>query len=480
MRLLLRTQEEEEEAGWDYASADTKTHTHCYHIYPAMMIPQVARRLIHTYGKGAELLLDPFCGSGTSLVEARLAGLNAVGLDINPFAVLLARTKTADYDPILVRKQAHALRNYVDDLLKHGIQPEPPQFFNIDYWFKPEAKRDLALLRYAIEQAIPTETRDFFLVAFAATVRESSNTRLDEYKLYRIPESKLHAYTPRVFETFWERVGRNLRGLEEFFQERVPATHVQIYERDLRQGIPLPTATVDLIVTSPPYGDSQTTVAYGQFSRLVLQWLGYDDDTAKSIDRRALGGKIAPVQARYESPSLATALEAIAQACPKRAKQVNQFYDDFALCFPEITRVVKPNGYACFVVGNRTVKGVRIPTDQILIEIASCFGWRHLTTHHRNIPNKRMPLRNSPTNKAGELSPTMTEEHIVILQKQSRVGEAHAGGCIKASERFFASICTRRLKLLCCKDRGVSVPGPPPSGLRERLFDRRAVLEPVP
>lgn len=273
------------------------------------------------------------------------------------------------------------------------------------------------MLRHAIEQVIPAETRDFFLVAFAAKVREISNTRLDEYKLYRIPESKLHAHTPRVFDIFWERVRRNLRGLEEFFQTRVPSTSVQVYERDLRQEIPIETATVDIIVTSPPYGDSQTTVAYGQFSRLVLQWLGYDD-TAKSIDRRALGGKIAPVQVNYESPSLAATLDTIAQACPKRAKQVKQFYDDFALCFPEITRAVKPSGYTCFVVGNRTVKGVRIPTDQILIEIASCFGWAHLTTHHRNIPNKRMPLRNSPTNKTGELSPTMTEEHIVILQKQ--------------------------------------------------------------
>jgi site-specific DNA-methyltransferase (cytosine-N4-specific) len=64
------------------------------------------------------------------------------------------------------------------------------------------------------------------------------------------------------------------------------------------------------------------------------------------------------------------------------------------------------------------VKGVRLPTDHILIEIAACFGWTHITTHHRNIPNKRMPLRNSPSNKPGELSPTMTEEYIVVLQRQ--------------------------------------------------------------
>ncbi|MGQ9658044.1 MAG: DNA methyltransferase [Fimbriimonadales bacterium] len=402
---------------WDYAAADTKTHTHCYHIYPAMMIPQVARRLIRTYGRGARLLLDPFCGSGTSLVEARLAGMNAVGIDINPLAVLLACTKTTDYAPLDVYRYAQELRRFVDELLKHEIEVPAPRFYNIDYWFKPEVQRDLALLRYAIEQTTPTEMRDFFWVAFAATVRECSNTRRGEYKLYRIPQAHLSTYQPRVFETFWEKVGRNLRGLEEFFSERDSSTYAQVYERDLREGIPLPTASVDIVLTSPPYGDSQTTVAYGQFSRLVLQWLGYDDDTAKSIDRRTLGGALVPVETRYKSPSLAATLDAIEHNCPKRAAQVKQFYDDFALCLPEISRVVKPNGYGCFVVGNRTVKGVRIPTDRILVEIAACFGWMHRATHRRNIPNKRMPLRNSPSNKPGELAPTMTEEYIVVLQR---------------------------------------------------------------
>jgi tRNA G10 N-methylase Trm11 len=131
MRLHLGLAESDGE-DWDYAAADTKTHTHGYHIYPAMMIPQVARRLIRTYGGGARLLLDPFCGSGTSLVEARLAGVNAVGIDLNPFAVLLARVKTTDYDPLAVHRHARELRQCVDDLLKQGVDVPPPRFYNID------------------------------------------------------------------------------------------------------------------------------------------------------------------------------------------------------------------------------------------------------------------------------------------------------------------------------------------------------------
>ena len=403
---------------WDYATADTKSHTHCYHVYPAMMIPQVARRLIRLYGRAGGMLLDPFCGSGTSLVEARLAGIHAVGIDLNPFAALLARTKATCFDTDMVSEEAKKLRKGVESLLKQGFSASPPQFFNIDYWFKPEVQSDLALLRQAIDNFTAPEVRDFFLVAFSATVRESSNVRRGEYKLYRVRESELAYHRPMVFPLFWEKVGRNLRGLVEFVEACDPRSSVQVVEGDTREAVPLPNACIDLIVTSPPYGDSQTTVAYGQFSRLMLQWLGVEDEVAKSIDRRALGGQRRAPTIGYASPTLERILEQIARQHLKRATQVKQFYDDFAECFPELTRVAKRGCWACFVVGNRTVKNVRIPTDQILIEIASGFGWRYETTYHRRIPNKRMPLKNSPSNKPGELSETMTEEHIVILQKE--------------------------------------------------------------
>lgn len=403
---------------WDYATANTKTHTHCYHVYPAMMIPQVARRLIRLYGRPEGLLLDPFCGSGTSLVEARLAGMNAVGVDLNPFAVLLARAKTTDYDIQTVASEAKHLRNVVEELIKSDFAAPIPRFFNIDYWFKPEVQSELALLRYAITRFVSPALQDFFLVAFAATVRDCSNTRRGEYKLYRIPAVQLGQHNPQVLPTFWERVGRNLRGLSEFLADCKPNTSVQVFEGDTRLGLPLSDESVDIILTSPPYGDSQTTVAYGQFSRLVLQWLGYDDEIAKSVDKKALGGQRRAVDVTFHSPTLEYIVEQIEQHSPKRAEQVAQFYRDFAECFPEISRVAKADSVGCFVVGNRTVKGVRIPTDQILIEIAANFGWKHSTTYHRRIPNKRMPLRNSPTNRPGELCETMTEEHIVVLRRE--------------------------------------------------------------
>jgi len=79
---------------WDFRTANTKTYTHCYHNYPAMMIPQIAERLIVKYGKNAKILFDPYCGTGTSLVEAILKSINAIGTDLNPLAQLIGKTET--------------------------------------------------------------------------------------------------------------------------------------------------------------------------------------------------------------------------------------------------------------------------------------------------------------------------------------------------------------------------------------------------
>lgn len=81
---------------WDFRTVDTKPLTHGFHTYPAMMIPQIAERLIEMYGEHAEILLDPFMGSGTSLVEAKVHAQfkEAYGIDINPLARLIGKVKS--------------------------------------------------------------------------------------------------------------------------------------------------------------------------------------------------------------------------------------------------------------------------------------------------------------------------------------------------------------------------------------------------
>ena len=84
---------------WNFTESVTKYATHGFHTYPAMMVPQIAAQLIKEYGKNKKLIYDPYCGTGTTLVEANLAGINAIGTDLNPLARLISKAKTSVIEP---------------------------------------------------------------------------------------------------------------------------------------------------------------------------------------------------------------------------------------------------------------------------------------------------------------------------------------------------------------------------------------------
>jgi tRNA G10 N-methylase Trm11 len=175
---------------------------------------------------------------------------------------------------------------------------------------------------------------------------------------------------------------------------------------------------IDLVVTSPPYGDSHTTVAYGQYSRLSAAWLGLEEP--ERIDRKLMGGQIIKKISVFPSEELNKTISLIGQKDHKRAIEVASFYLDLQQSINNVAKVIKSGGYACYVVENRKVKGNVLPTDITIRDFFSSVGYEYITTHKRCIPNKRMPLRNSPTNATGVLDDTMTREYIVVMRRQPR------------------------------------------------------------
>ncbi len=412
------------DTSWDFRNEFTKFSTHGYHTYPAMMIPQIARRLIRTYGKNAKVLFDPFMGSGTALLEGVLDPNfeKAYGVDINPLALLISKVKTTAIEPQLLWNEYHALvRNCITEKEEVSFKQkkiETPKFFNIEFWFKPEVILDLAIIKKNIDKIKNKDIRDFFLIAFSETVRDVSNTRKREYKLYRMSPEMLRKHNPKTLQEFREKAKENIYRMENFIKEK-NGCEVYILAEDSRFKTSIPDNSVDLIVTSPPYGDSRTTVAYGQFSRLALQWLGYDTKQVYEIDKVSLGGvPTETLNIKLDSSTLRQILDEISKIDSIRAKDVLSFYVDFDKCIQELHRVTKKGAYLCFVVGNRTVKGVKIPTDVIINELFQAKNhYEHINTFIRNIPHKRMPSKNSPTNIKGNHAVTMNEEFIVILKK---------------------------------------------------------------
>ncbi|HQG43206.1 MAG TPA: DNA methyltransferase [Spirochaetota bacterium] len=410
------------EDSWDFKNANTKEYTHCFHSYPAMMIPQVARRIIEIYGGNATLLFDPYCGTGTSLVEANLKGINAIGTDLNPLARLIAQAKTTKIDSKALDKYLYDFTNY---LFSKSFKEEDystitlPCITNIDIWFSKSVQYKLAIIfNYIIQKIDNVFIQNFFKVAFSETIRETSNTKNGEFKLVR-DKKLIKTEDLDVFGIILGKLSRNKEGLINFIKVCPQNVVSHIYSFNTVLSIPydlVPQESVDIVVTSPPYGDSRTTVAYGQFSRFANEWLGFHN--ANKIDNLLMGGRKNNVNNfKFNNDLLNDVITAISNKDNKRAMEVVSFFKDYESSIVNVSATIKKGGVVCYVVGNRTVKNINIPTNKITAQLFEQNNFVHMETIVRNIPNKRMPLMNSPTNIPGQTGQTMKNEYIVICKK---------------------------------------------------------------
>lgn len=457
------------EGFWDFKNEDTRVLTHGIHSYPAMMVCPISRNIIRMVKEVMPIstLFDPFCGSGTVVVEGILANVPHVyGNDINPLALFLSKVKTTPLDVNVLQSEVLNLyarihdeisnldgfisnadqymrealgldltakdgwgsnaTHYLNEYAKaNNVQFLAPNFKNVGYWFKPQVIICLQIIKTQIEAIQNDDIRDFALVAFSETIRLVSNRRNGEFKMFRMPPSKVEIFEPNVFKEFSIILNRNIEKMNSFVEicDEVGAnSSVQILSNNATKLDDMPDGTVDLVITSPPYGDSRTTVAYGEYSRLSLQWLGLNDLSEKEIlgiDKSLMGGTKYRNGFEYSIPSetLRISLDRIKDVDIERAGDVYSFYSDLNASISEISKKMKMGGYQFWVVGNRTVKGELLKTDIIVSEIAAHYGLQHIYTINRNIVNKVMPSLNSPTNEIGIKSETMSNEHIVVLKK---------------------------------------------------------------
>lgn len=454
---------------WDFREDDTKEYTHGLHNYPAMMVCPISRNIIRMVKElqPVHALFDPFAGSGTVLVEGMLSGIETVaGNDINPLALLLTKVKTTPIKHDLLVKETDSLLSrissrrselswaldsidsYIIDTLgldvadKKGWGDEAPKYLeqfceekkldiivpdfkNLGYWFRPRVILELSIIKTEIEKIQDKDVRDFLFIALSESIRFVSNRRNGEFKMFRMPVAKVHTFNPDVFNEFKKILIRNIDKMQDFceaLEKENAHPKVSVFRNDACTLTDAPDDTYDLIITSPPYGDSRTTVAYGEYSRLSLQWINLFDLTEKEImgvDRSLMGGKKYRngFEFTLQSPTLRESLERIKDKDVERAGDVYSFYADLDASIKSVAAKTCSGGYQFWVVGNRTVKNELLKTDVIITELAPQYGLTPIFTVDRNIPNKVMPSQNSPTNVSGATGSTMTMEHIIILRK---------------------------------------------------------------
>lgn len=380
---------------YDYKGYSASKARHSIHNYPAMLHYLMVRDLIAKYTTNDSIVYDPFCGSGVSIVESLYQNRMVYGTDINPLGLLISDVRSSDYNEEGLTKTFKRLK----DEFKI-INPDIPNIKNIDFWFKGYVQNDLGKLRGFITLIDDIKIKEFFLCVFSDTVRKVSNNRNNEFKRYRL--SNLAGHNPNVLETFGNIFGKYLKAI---VANPINNSNYKLFLHDVRKPLPFD-KKVDFVITSPPYGDSRTTIAYGQFSSFSLEWLkGLNPfgDADLTLDRLCLGGS--KIKEEYELPSelLYETLKKIEN--PARAKDVYQFFYDLFLSCRRISDKLNKKANVCFIVGNRKVSGIDIPMDIITADFFESLGLSLREILVREISNKRMPIMN------------MKNEFIIVLEK---------------------------------------------------------------
>lgn len=383
------------------------------HKYPATMIPQIGIELFKELNIKSGKLLDPYCGSGSSFIVGLDRGINEMhGFDINPLAILISRAKFTKIDTDRLFSYKKKLRDSIYEFIKTESNLANivlPDYFNIYFWFSKQVLISLAVLRLFINKIQDKDIKRFFWVPFSETIRECSYTRCNEFKLYRKKPEEINNFNPDVLGVYFEKLNKVITVYKNYYLPVLKDIKIKIDYRVFDKK----DSYYDVVLTSPPYGDSRTTVAYGQFSLFANEWMGIK--YARGIDAILMGGR--PAKDGYNSGIIADYVNEIAKQSKSRSLEVSSFYLDLENSIRDVAQSIRKGGKTIYVVGNRRVKNIQLATDQFIAEKFEENGFRHLFTYERLLGNKVMPSKNSPTNKVGQRVSTMTNEYIIVCEK---------------------------------------------------------------
>lgn len=292
---------------WTFSDVSTRQYTHALHPYPARMHPEIPKRLIQKYiRRSTDVVLDPFAGSGGTLLEAILHGNPAIGIDVNPFAVLLSKVKTTPIHKDLGLELKRLIGAVKRECSKREYHAETYPDRIDRRWYCPGTVETLTCIKYHVFKTADAALRDFFKVCFALTERKVSYQRNGSWKLHRISAADIQKFKPDPLGMF-ERVAQaNIPRMMELVaadpQGRAyTVTGDSRHLQDSLGGVSdhiLDDGKVHLVVTSPPYGDHPTTMAYGQFSKHPGLWLDLPEEDVLTVDAVGLGGGGAAASAK--------------------------------------------------------------------------------------------------------------------------------------------------------------------------------------
>lgn len=387
--------------------------THGIHEYKGKYFPQLVRSLLNVAGinRKSHKILDPTCGSGTTLVECVLEGVNAIGIDLNPLSVFISRAKcsilkvspsmlNSEFTKLktsLVKKQQHKKKklSYVKTL------PAKDQEY-LSSWFDEGVLKDLDIIISEVNSISNSAIKNFFLVSLSNILRKVSWQKLDDL---RVRKEVLESICFNTFEEFLNDLERSLKltiafmiqhGDKEIGKFKVyHGSSTEYLDAAVKEN-----GKVDAIITSPPYA---TALPYLDTDRLSLLFLGLlPREQHRKTDLFMIGNReISEAQRKQlwhdflESESLLP--ESVTNLVKKidslnsssevgfRRKNLSallgKYFYDMHIVMKKMYASLKSNGKAFVVIGNNhtTAGGIKVNIDTIdlLADIAKSVGFKY-------------------------------------------------------------------------------------------------------
>lgn len=350
------------EIDWSFANRDKAPAIEGIHPYPAKFIGDIPRAFIECLSIPlGTRVLDPFCGSGTTLVEAQRAGLSTVGIDLNPIACLVTRVKTAplpsNFDCVV--KEVIGRAKAIKSMLPSGIP-------NVDHWFQADVQLAVAGLAQVISCDEYTQWLDLLRLALSSILVRVSNQDSDT----RYAAVKKNVGREDVFLYFAAAAAK----LEKALKNRNWQLSVaQVIEGNTLEIRPEQIGeNIGLVVTSPPYPNAYE---YWLYHKYRMWWLGFDPIAVKEQE-----------------------IGARAHFFKKNAHTAEFFVEQMRATFGLIDAVLVKYGFVCFVVGRSKIHGKIIDNGDIIEKVALERGLDIVTRFDRVINASRKSFNLSHAN----------------------------------------------------------------------------------
>jgi len=398
-------------------SATQKAHIRPVHPFPARMAPSIVWDALPKAGDSLNIL-DPMSGSGTTLVCARLRGHHAIGCDTDPLALLIARAWCADAEPETLKDRARLVLERARTMSKRltseksypkNTDNETRRFIN--FWFDPGNRRELSALATCISRVRSQTERTLLWCAFSRMIiTKTSGASLAMDVSHSRPHKVYDLAPVKPLDTFFKAVSAVACSCP------FPGNANEAPPADIRHGdaraLPVDTASVDMVITSPPYLNA---IDYLRGHKLSLVWMGHSISEIRTIRAGNIGAEV--LKDSTSNEAIQEAMKAMVDLDSldnRRQGMVQRYVWDMGKVMEECARVLKREGRAVFVVGDSAISGVFIKNSEALIRLANNNGLSLVSRNTRPIETKRRYLPPPESERAGDKMQGRMREEVIL------------------------------------------------------------------